>query len=70
MPDFMGRLHYRIVDVSSVKELCRRWYPKEYGDLPQKNLAHRALQDIKDSIDELKFYRKTIFKNPAEKTPS
>ncbi|XP_022087878.1 oligoribonuclease, mitochondrial-like isoform X2 [Acanthaster planci] len=62
MPQFMNHLHYRIVDVSSVKELCRRWYPGQFENAPQKKAAHRALDDIMESIDELKFYRTTIFK--------
>ncbi|PAV24287.1 ribonuclease H [Pyrrhoderma noxium] len=66
MPILLEHLHYRIVDVSSIKELCRRWYnglsaPKT---LPEKE-AHRALADIRASVDELKWYRKTIFK-PTE----
>jgi oligoribonuclease len=54
-------LHYRMIDVSSVKELCRRWYPRTYFGQPQKGLAHRALADIRESIRELAFYRQTIF---------
>lgn len=62
MPNFDGHLHYRIIDVSSVKELCRRWYPEQIKDLPTKKLCHRALDDIIESIEELKGYRKLIFK--------
>lgn len=62
MPSFMAHLHYRIVDVSTVKELCRRWYPEEYKKAPPKAGAHRALDDIKESIEELKYYKTTIFK--------
>ncbi|EDO39363.1 predicted protein [Nematostella vectensis] len=62
MPKFMEQLHYRIVDVSTVKELCRRWYPKEFGAAPAKSGQHRALDDIKDSIKELQYYREAIFK--------
>lgn len=54
-------LHYRMIDVSSIKELCRRWYPRVYFGQPQKGLAHRALADIKESIRELAYYRQTIF---------
>jgi len=54
-------LHYRMVDVSSVKELARRWYPRVYFGLPPKGLAHRALADILESIDELRYYRGTVF---------
>ena len=62
MPKLMDRLHYRIVDVSTVKELAKRWYPKEFSGKPEKKLTHRALDDIKESIEELKYYRKTVFK--------
>lgn len=56
-----GYLHYRIVDVSSIKELARRWYPRVYFQSPPKTGNHRALADIKDSITELKYYRDAIF---------
>lgn len=62
MPQFMSHLHYRIVDVSSVKELCRRWYPEDFKKAPAKQLSHRALDDIIESIEELKFYKSSIFK--------
>ena len=62
MPNFMEHLHYRIVDVSTIKELGRHWFPKEYSDAPKKQGSHRALQDIKESIEELRYYRKTMFK--------
>ncbi|RZL76612.1 MAG: oligoribonuclease [Rhodococcus sp. (in: high G+C Gram-positive bacteria)] len=61
MPDLDTYLHYRMIDVSSIKELCRRWYPRIYFGQPEKGLAHRALADIKESIRELKYYRKTAF---------
>lgn len=61
MPDLDGFLHYRMIDVSSIKELCRRWYPRIYFGKPEKGLAHRALADIRESIDELRFYRRTAF---------
>ncbi|HJQ47270.1 MAG TPA: oligoribonuclease [Amycolatopsis sp.] len=61
MPALDGHLHYRMVDVSSVKELVRRWYPRIYYAKPEKGLAHRALADIKESIGELDYYRKTAF---------
>ena len=54
-------LHYRMVDVSSIKELCRRWYPRVYFAQPVKGLAHRALADIRESIRELRYYRQTVF---------
>lgn len=61
LPKVEEYLHYRIVDVSTVKELCRRWYPEMYKCAPKKKLAHRSLDDIKDSIQELKYYRNAIF---------
>ena len=61
MPELDGFLHYRMVDVSSIKELCRRWYPRIYFGQPDKGLAHRALADIRESIRELKYYRSTAF---------
>ena len=68
MPDLDTYLHYRMIDVSSIKELSRRWYPRIYFGQPEKGLAHRALADIKESIRELKYYRKTAF--AAEPGPS
>ncbi|XP_047107731.1 probable oligoribonuclease isoform X1 [Schistocerca piceifrons] len=62
MPEVNNYLHYRNVDVSSLKELCRRWYPNEFRAMPKKQLKHRALDDIRESIEELKYYRDTIFK--------
>jgi oligoribonuclease len=61
MPDLEGHLHYRVVDVSSIKELVRRWYPRVYFQAPPKTGNHRALGDIRDSIEELKYYRATVF---------
>ena len=61
MPRLDAHLHYRMIDVSSIKELCRRWYPRTYYSQPPKGLAHRALADIKESIRELEFYRRTVF---------
>ena len=61
MPQLGKFLHYRTVDVSSIKELARRWYPKIYFGAPKKTGNHRALGDIKDSIEELKYYRNAIF---------
>lgn len=57
-------LHYRMIDVSSIKELSRRWYPRIYYGQPAKGLAHRALADIKESIKELQYYRRTAFVAP------
>jgi oligoribonuclease len=61
MPELDDHLHYRMVDVSSVKELARRWFPRVYFAQPQKGLAHRALADIVESIRELAYYRQTLF---------
>lgn len=61
MPALDEHLHYRMVDVSSIKELARRWYPRTYSSQPAKGLAHRALADIRESIRELDFYRRAIF---------
>ncbi len=61
MPALDAHLHYRIIDVSSIKELCRRWYPRIYFGQPEKGLKHRALADIKESIRELEYYRRTAF---------
>ncbi|HEX3783965.1 MAG TPA: oligoribonuclease [Pseudonocardiaceae bacterium] len=68
MPALDGYLHYRMVDVSSIKELCRRWYPRIYYAQPGKGLAHRALADIKESILELEYYRRTAFVPPPGPT--
>lgn len=57
MPGLVEHLHYRIIDVSSIKELARRWYPRIYFASPEKNGGHRALADILESIDELRYYR-------------
>jgi oligoribonuclease len=64
MPDLEGHLHYRVVDVSSIKELVRRWYPRVYFQAPAKTGNHRALGDIRDSIEELKYYRAAVFVSP------
>ena len=64
MPELDTFLHYRMVDVSSVKELARRWYPRAYFASPPKHGGHRALADIKESIRELRYYRDTVFVPP------
>ena len=64
MPTLDDYLHYRMIDVSSIKELCRRWYPRIYFGQPEKGLAHRALADIHESIRELQYYRRTAFVAP------
>ena len=61
MPRVDELLHYRMIDVSSIKELTRRWYPRVYFNKPDKGLAHRALADILESIAELRYYRGTVF---------
>lgn len=63
MPSLNNYLHYRIIDVSTLKELAKRWYSSEYSRVPQKTFKHRAIDDIKESIEELKYYRENIFKN-------
>jgi oligoribonuclease len=60
MPNLDAFLHYRNIDVSSLKELVRRWYPRVYFNLPKKNGAHRALADIRESIQELRYYRASV----------
>lgn len=68
MPELIDYLHYRVVDVSSLKELAKRWYPRTYYQSPKKNGGHRALADILESIDELRYYREVLF--PAGEGPS
>ncbi len=60
-PELEAFLHYRIVDVSSIKELSRRWFPRAYYNAPDKNGGHRALADIRESIEELRYYREAVF---------
>jgi oligoribonuclease len=60
LPEIDQYLHYRSIDVSSFKELCRRWYPDVYRNRPGKKEAHRALDDIRESVAELRYYRSTI----------
>nr|WP_324652663.1 oligoribonuclease [Georgenia sp. H159] len=67
MPELVAHLHYRIIDVSSIKELARRWYPRAYFHSPAKNGGHRALADILESIDELRYYRAALW--PAGEGP-
>ena len=61
MPELESHLHYRIIDVSSIKELSRRWYPRVYFNAPKKSGGHRALADIRESIAELRYYREAVF---------
>ena len=66
LPELDQYLHYRSIDVSSLKELCRRWYPEIYRGRPSKKETHRALDDIRESVAELRYYRDTMLKPPAE----
>jgi oligoribonuclease len=68
MPELDAHLHYRMVDVSSIKELCRRWFPRVFYAKPEKGMAHRALADIRESIRELDYYRRTLFVPPPGPT--
>ena len=61
MPELEAHLHYRVIDVSSIKELSRRWYPRAYFNAPKKSGGHRALADIRESIAELRYYREAVF---------
>ncbi|MDJ0319801.1 oligoribonuclease [Pseudarthrobacter sp. PS3-L1] len=61
MPSIVEHLHYRIIDVSTIKELSRRWFARAYFQSPAKNGGHRALGDIQDSIQELRYYREAVF---------
>jgi oligoribonuclease len=67
MPELVAHLHYRVIDVSSIKELARRWYPRVYFASPPKHGGHRALADILESIDELRYYRAALL--PAQPGP-
>jgi len=64
MPELEGHVHYRNVDVSSIKELAHRWFPRAYYNTPAKNGNHRALADIQESIEELRYYREAVFVAP------
>ncbi len=71
LPGLDAHLHYRLVDVSTVKELARRWYPRAYFSAPEKHGGHRALADILDSIEELRYYREAVFvPAPGPDTPT
>ncbi len=69
LPEVDRWLHYRSIDVSTVKELCRRWYPETFAAVPRKEGAHRAAGDIRESIAELRHYRETIFRPPGSDSP-
>ena len=64
----MGHLHYRMIDVSTIKEFVRRWYPPSYPR-PKKREVHRALDDIRESIEELRWYRARVFAKPGVAEP-
>jgi len=64
MPELEAHLHYRVIDVSSIQELSRRWYPRAYFNSPKKAGGHRALADIRESIAELRYYREAVFVPP------
>src|SRR5262249_58413178 len=71
LPDLDRYLHYRSIDVSSLKELCRRWYPDAYKKRPSKAETHRALDDISESVAKLRYYRDTIRQPPSQpQTPA
>ena len=65
LPDIDAHLHYRSIDVSTIKELARRWYPEALAGTPKKAGAHRALGDVLESVAELRYYRESVFRPPA-----
>lgn len=66
LPEIEEYLHYRSIDVSTIKELARRWYPKELSGLTKKSSAHRAMDDIKESVAELRYWRQHVFRAPDD----
>ena len=71
MPEVEDFLHYRSVDVSTIKELARRWHPEVLADAPRKETGHRALDDITESVNELRYYRQALFaERPAQPAPT
>lgn len=66
LPELDAYFHYRSIDVSTLKELCKRWSPEVYAARPQKLTAHRALDDIRESVAELRYYRDRLFRTPDE----
>ena len=70
MPALNDYLHYRIVDVSTIKELARRWYPEAANQSPRKRGGHRALADIRESIEELRYFRSAVFRPSPAETPA
>ena len=69
LPEVEDFFHYRSIDVSTVKELCRRWYPDMLASAPQKKGGHRALDDIRESLNEMRYYRGAIFRDPSTGPP-
>jgi len=69
LPEIEAWFHYRSVDVSTIKELCRRWYPGVLSGAPPKKMTHRAMDDIKESVAELAYYRRAIFRPPDAPAP-
>jgi oligoribonuclease len=70
LPDIEDWLHYRSVDVSTLKELCRRWYPDAIGGAPAKQTHHRAMDDVRESVAELAYYRGAIFRSASTAPPT
>ena len=70
MPEIESFLHYRSIDVSTIKELTKRWYPSAYSAAPKKAGGHRAMDDIRESIEELRYYRKAVFVDDAPRSKS
>ncbi len=64
LPEIEEYLHYRSIDVSTIKELTRRWFPQALSNLPRKQTTHRALDDIRESLAELRYYREAVFRAP------
>ena len=64
LPEIEDYLHYRSIDVSTIKELARRWFPKDAAAAPSKAGGHRALDDIRESVEELRYFRRTVFRQP------
>ncbi len=69
LPEIEDHLHYRSIDVSTIKELARRWYPEALAAAPRKNTTHRAMDDIRESVAELAFWRQHIFREPTTPAP-
>jgi oligoribonuclease len=70
LPEVEEFLHYRSVDVSTIKELARRWYPDAFAAMPRKDTGHRALDDIRESLEELKYWRSSVFRTALEMDPT